>query len=79
MPRNYHSSAAKCPFYRGERYDQREGGAALFCAGVGKAETIRLFFRSKDKLLEHAELCRGEWEDCSIAQLLKSTEEENHE
>lgn len=68
MPRNYHSSAAKCPFYRGE--DCR-GGAALFCAGIGDAETIRLFFRSNEKAIAHREqFCRGEWEDCVIAQIM---------
>lgn len=77
MPRNYISPTARCPYYRGERTDAQAGGAALFCAGVGESENIRLFFRSKDKLNEHCgKLCRAGWEECAIAQLLQNNQGE---
>lgn len=76
MPRRYHSSAAKCPFYRGEDCSASGGGASLFCAGVGEAETIRLFFRSKEKLQAHTERhCREDWKGCAIAQILTTDDE----
>lgn len=71
MPRHYHSSAAKCPYYRGEDCSRKGGGASLFCAGVGEAETIRLFFRAYDKAVIHRDVfCRDCWQECAIAQIL---------
>lgn len=75
MPKRYHSTAAVCPYYRGEDCSASGGGASLFCAGPGDAETIRLFFRSKDLMKAHADpFCRGDWQECPIAQMLQYDE-----
>ena len=75
MPKRYHSTAARCPYYRGEDCSASGGGAAVFCAGVGDAETIRLYFRSREKMREYVEpFCRGDWEECVVAQMLKTDE-----
>ena len=72
MPRLYHSSAAQCPYYRGEDINV----ASLCCAGIGQAETIRLFFRARHKAIEHREkYCRGNWEECVIAQIMEEEPE----
>jgi len=75
MPRRYHSSAAQCPFYRGE---DCSGGKSLFCAGVQQVETIRLFFRSSEKINAHKEkFCRADWEECPVAQILDQEEHDD--
>ena len=74
MPRRYHSSAAKCPHYKGEQADIRTGGAAVYCQGICAAETTRLFFRAKDKMATHTRrFCREAWEDCPLAQILNQS------
>lgn len=76
MPRSYHSSAAKCPYYRGERADARAGGVLVSCQGCGDAEIIRLYFRSREKMMEHMErLCRDNWEACVVARIIQHEEE----
>ena len=76
MPQYYHSTAAKCPFYRGERADAKAGGVLVSCKGCGDAEIIRLYFRSRGRMREHMDkLCRGNWEACVVARIIQSTEE----
>ena len=71
MPRHYHSSAAKCPYYRGEN------GVMIFCAGLYGADTLRIFFRDGQKCRIHkAKYCRREWEHCCLAQMLTKEQEE---
>lgn len=72
MPRHYHSSSAKCPFYRGEKSDVKTGGAALYCAGFAGAETTKLFYRAKDKMIDQARrYCRDKWQECPLARTLE--------
>ena len=80
MPRVYHSSASKCPFYRGEDCRPSSGGATLLCNGIAGSETVRLFFRSKAKLQEHTgQFCRKDWKSCAIAKLLENPHQEEPE
>ncbi len=73
MSRHYCSSAAKCPYYKGEKSDARQGGAALFCQGVGGAETIKLFFRTNDKMRAQAkQYCRSNWQECPLAKTMNA-------
>lgn len=68
MPRRYHSSAARCPSYRGEEWGDKAGGIRLFCAGVGGAETLRLYFRDGQKAVKHRDTyCRDCWRECPVA------------
>ena len=70
MPRHYHSLGAKCPYYRGESCGAQTGGAAVFCAGIGEAETVRLFFRTKESKTAFVKrLCRSDWEVCALAKI----------
>lgn len=63
MPRHYHSSAAKCPYYRGEC------GGMVYCAGLYGAETLRSYFRDERTARVHrAKYCRMDWRACRIAQ-----------
>lgn len=71
MPRNYHSSAAKCPYYRGEN------AVMVFCSGICGAETVRMFFRDgKNARIHKARFCRREWEKCRMAETIQKQEGE---
>ena len=68
MARHYESSAALCPFYRGEEATQ------IFCEGVGGA-TLRLEFIKSARDYK-AKYCRWHWQKCRIARMLTEKEEE---
>lgn len=70
MPRNYQSSAAKCPFYKGE---DSNTGVMIFCDGVCGAKTLRLLFPDGKTCREHKRsCCRGDWESCQLAAIMSA-------
>lgn len=74
MPRHYHSSAAKCPYYRGEE------PTLIFCAGPCGSDTVRMSFRAGAPARIHkAKFCRGEWQGCPIAKMITTDKQERAE
>ena len=67
MARHYESSAATCPFYRGE------GRMILYCEGVANGCSTHLAFALAQSAAEYKEaFCRKDWHECKIAQTLWS-------
>lgn len=67
MPRHYESSAAVCPFYRGEENTE------LFCDGFSPGMSINLNFTSEDRARKiKLKYCRWRWQDCPLAKTLTS-------
>lgn len=65
MPRHYESSAALCPFYRGE------ATTLQFCEGFEAVSSVRLSFRNEKSAKKHkSKFCRDEWKDCPLAMSL---------
>lgn len=72
MAWRYKSSAAKCPYYRGELCDSKTGGTLIYCTGMDGAETARFYYRTKEGLRKkQRQHCRGAWEGCRYAQAIK--------
>lgn len=65
MPRYYESSAAVCPFYRGEQT------TAQFCDGFRPGMTIKISFKDEKgaKTVKH-KYCRASWAECPLAKAL---------
>lgn len=63
MPKQYVSSNARCPFYRGE--EKR----AIFCDGIAPGNTLRLDFAA-DAWTHKIKFCRGDWQNCPVARML---------
>ena len=62
MSRYYESSAALCPYYRGEI------ATAVFCEGTEAGSTIRLAFPGGRPAKEHkCKYCRADWQACRLA------------
>lgn len=67
MPRYYESSAAVCPFYRGE------GTTLQFCEGFETVGSIRLSFKSEKGAVKiKRKYCRDKWQECPLAKCLLS-------
>lgn len=63
MPKQYVSSNAQCPFYRGEEKN------TIYCDGIAQGNTLRLEFAS-DAWMHKAAFCRRSWQSCPVARML---------
>lgn len=65
MPRHYESSAAQCPFYKGE------ATTLQFCEGFETVASVRLSFRNEKGAMQiKNKYCRAQWQECPLAQAL---------
>ncbi len=67
MSRHYVSSAAQCPFYRGE------AATTIYCDGVEPDMAIALAFGSRAEDYKRA-YCRKDWRLCKVAKMLWDAE-----
>lgn len=63
MSKHYVSSAAQCPFYRGE------SSTTVLCDGVEPDMTITLAFGKKAEDYREC-YCQKDWELCKVAKML---------
>lgn len=67
MPRYYESSAALCPFYKGE------GTTKVICEGAEEGEwMIRNWKRNAAEYKQ--KYCRASWQKCPVAKMLYERE-----
>lgn len=69
MPKQYVSSNALCPFYRGEETK------TIYCDGIAQGSTIRLAFGADARDYKAAH-CRKDWMECPVARMLWELAEE---
>jgi len=63
MPRYYESSAAVCPFYKGE------GTTKIICNGLEEGEWIIRSWKKTAKVYKE-KYCRSDWQKCPVAKML---------
>ena len=67
MSRHYVSSAAECPFYRGE------DAKTIYCDGIEPDAAIALAFGNRADDYKEA-FCRSNWRLCKVAKMLWDSE-----